>query len=113
LRLRGLPRWLARLGARWVLLMASLRTGYQLYRANPIDLADRITCPALFIHGEDDPFVPGDDLTALVGRLTGPVEIWRVTGAGHREAYAQHPDDYDQRLCAWFTRHLAPDEGAA
>lgn len=111
LRLRGIPGPLAGGFARVVLWMAGLRAGYDIARANPFDLAGRITAPTLFLHGERDPFVSTDDVRALAARLRGPVELWSLPDCGHREAHRQHPDEYARRVVDWFARHLA-DGGA-
>ncbi len=112
-RERGVPGPMAAGLAHLGLLAASLRAQYQLYRANPIDLVSRITAPVLFIHGERDPFVSGDEVMSLAAQINGPVEVWRVPEAGHREARNHHPDDYDRRVVAWFEQHLVGDAGAA
>jgi len=106
-RLKGLPGVLAH-GVTWTtLLIGSLRARYQLYRANPVDLAGDVTIPALFIHGEQDPFVSWEALEPLTEHMAGPVDVWRVPEAGHREAFEQQPDEYNRRVIAWFTQHLA------
>ncbi len=107
LRQRGVPGPLARAGAWLVLVMGSLRVGYQLYRANPLDSVDRITAPVLFITGDDDPFVSPDEAGRLAACAAGPVEVWRVAHVGHREAYQNHPDEYNRRVVGWFEQYLA------
>ncbi len=107
LRRHGVPGPLAGGFARLVLWVASLRAGYQISRANPIALADRIRAPALFIHGERDPFVRTDEVRALAARVAGPAEVWSLADCGHREANKRHPDEYAQRVVGWFARYLA------
>lgn len=106
-QVRGFPGVLAQALARLVLIAASLRAQYQLFRANPLDLAARITVPVLFIHGARDPFVSTAELTQLAERVAGVVEVWQVPDAGHREAYKKHPREYDRRVVAWFEQALA------
>lgn len=111
LETRGFPGPLAQ-GVTWLaLLAASLRTRYQLWRANPVEFAPRVQAPALFIHGEQDPFVSNEALTTLAERVGGPVEVWRVAEAGHRQAPAHHPEEYPARVVGWFERYLAGDAG--
>ena len=108
-RQRGLPGPLAS-GLAWVVLLAgSLRSGYQLYRANPVDLAARITAPVLFVHGERDPFVSTSEVEALASQVQGPVEVWRVPTAEHRQAFGQDPEAYNRRVVGWFEQHLAAE----
>lgn len=106
IRRDGIPRPLAD-GLAWlILLIGSLRTRYELFRANPVDLAPRVTVPTLFIHGDEDPFLTPNEIEALVASVPGPTALWRVAEAGHREAYPNHPDDYNRRVVDWFTLHL-------
>lgn len=107
LRIKGVAGPLARGMARLVLLVASLRTRYQLFRANPIDLADRVTAPVLFIHGDRDPFVSVSEIERLAARVSGPHDLWRVADAGHREAHRNRPEEYTRRVVEWFGGHLA------
>ncbi|MCD4686395.1 MAG: lysophospholipase, partial [Anaerolineae bacterium] len=72
LRARKLPGPLARGCARLILWAGSLRTGYQIYRANPADLVARITAPTLFIHGDQDTFVSPDEVAVLRGAIDAP-----------------------------------------
>ncbi len=106
LRVRHVPGPLALLCARIVLLAAALRTGYAIYRANPADFAARITAPTLFVHGDRDPFVAPEQVTALCEQIDADAELWRVPDAGHREVFARHPDTYNARVTAWFADHL-------
>jgi pimeloyl-ACP methyl ester carboxylesterase len=108
-RVLGLPDVLAR-GLAWLaLLVGSLRARCRMYRANPIRTADQITAPVLFIHGEQDPFVSSAELNALAETVRGPVEIWSLPDAGHREAFVKHTDEYNCRAAQWFEQHLIAD----
>jgi hypothetical protein len=63
-------------------------------------------CPILFIHGERDPYLPLDDLDALIAAANEPKEIWRVPEAGHRTVDQVHPDEYRRRIVEFFERNL-------
>jgi alpha-beta hydrolase superfamily lysophospholipase len=107
LKIRGVPGFLAR-GLAWLALLAgSLRAQYTIFRANPVDLAGQIHSPTLFIHGDADPFVSPDEIAALVARVTAPTALWRVAEADHREAFTLRPDEYNQRVVAWFEQHMS------
>lgn len=106
LRIKSIPGLLARVLAWWTLIVGALRTRYQIYRANPLDLAGRIKVPVLFIHGDLDPFVSIHEIETLAARVPGKTELWRVPDAEHREAYSKHPAEYNRRVTAWFEQHL-------
>jgi pimeloyl-ACP methyl ester carboxylesterase len=105
-RLRGLPDGLARGLASLVLVAGSIRARRRLDRANPIDTAELVTVPVLFIHSQRDPFVSDADIDMLAARTTGLTDIWHVPDAGHREAFMCDPAAYNQRVEAWFAQHL-------
>jgi uncharacterized protein len=106
MRFEKIPGLLTGVLARVTLVVGSLRTRYQIYRANPVDLADRIKVPTLFIHGDLDPFVTPAEVGTVIAQLSGKTELWRVPDAGHREAYSKHPDEYNRRVVAWFEKYL-------
>jgi len=106
-RTGGRGRGLFRAFARLVLAMVGLRLGESVYPASPLPVVGRIAPrPVLFIHGADDPFVPPDDQDALYDACGEPKQLWRVPGAGHREVYDLHPDDYAGRVVAFFRAGL-------
>lgn len=109
-RLRGLPRFMAT-GLAWmVMLVGSLRSGYQLFRANPVDLASRVSVPTLLIHGARDSFVSDAEIEALRSAISGPAEVWTAAEAGHRQAFHLHTADYNRRVVAWFGEHLSSED---
>jgi fermentation-respiration switch protein FrsA (DUF1100 family) len=63
-------------------------------------------CPLLAIQGKEDRYVPVSDIEDLVQRAGGHAELWSVAGAGHRETRERYPEDYRQRVLAFFTRWL-------
>lgn len=106
MRINGIPRPLGKMLAWLVLIVGSLRVQYYLFRANPIDLADRIAAPTLFIHGDNDPFLTPGEIEMLAARIPAQTELWRVEDTGHREAYKTHTDEYNHRVAEWFKLHL-------
>jgi len=104
-RAKGIPPALMALPAQAILLLASLRAGTWIPRADPLRWAGRVPCPVLFIHGTEDPFntVAGARrLAALAPRG----RLWLVPGAGHRDACRRDPEGYDARVLAFFAGHL-------
>jgi fermentation-respiration switch protein FrsA (DUF1100 family) len=107
-RTGGRGRWLFWAFARLVLGMVGVRLGESIYPAAPLPVVGQIAPrPVLFIHGEDDPFVPPPDQDALYAACGQPKQLWRVPGAGHREAYDLHPEEYIERVMLFFRAGLA------
>ncbi len=104
-RTKGIPAPLMAPVAAAILGLAALRARARLWRADPIRWADRVPCPVLFIHGEDDPFTR----VAGAGRLAGLAprgQLWLVPGAGHRDAGRLDPEAYDARVLAFLGENL-------
>ena len=64
--------------------------------------ADRITCPALLIAGEHDPFAPPASLAQLAARIPA-AEIQEVENAGHDVHHAR-PEWFVQTVLDWLKR---------
>jgi hypothetical protein len=59
-----------------------------------------------FIYGEN-----GQEIEKVVGPVyfeaaNEPKEIWEVPGAGHTGGAAAQPEEYEQRIVAFFDEHL-------
>jgi fermentation-respiration switch protein FrsA (DUF1100 family) len=90
------------------LIFAGLRLRDTLRRAEPIDAAAQVSPrPVLMIHGHDDPIVPLPDQDELFRACGDPRALWRVDGAGHREAHQLQPDEYRKHLLEFFRAHLS------
>ncbi|HKI19652.1 MAG TPA: alpha/beta fold hydrolase, partial [Isosphaeraceae bacterium] len=71
--------------ARLILRRASKLAGSPLDRPRPIDLAPRVTCPALILHGSDDTLVPIAAARRLAAAFPEPPAWVDVPGAGHSD----------------------------
>jgi len=68
------------------------------------DLTDRlseITCPAMVVHGTDDPSIPLEKAEALCAGLPGCDRVVRITGGGHA-ANLSHPDEVNAALAEFL-----------
>jgi len=97
-----------------VLWMTRLRLGgLDLREADPLNEVGKIapdvlirTRPVLFIHGSDDPYIPINDQKAIYAAAGEPKSLWRVDGAGHREAHERAPEEYRQKVIGFFKTYL-------
>ena len=84
-----------------------LKCGYSIYDADIVPLAQKITMPALFIHGDQDTFVPcelGKKLYEACG--SEEKEMFIVEGAVHAAAYATDKEGYTDKLVAFVDKHI-------
>jgi pimeloyl-ACP methyl ester carboxylesterase len=78
------PRFLARLVTR----RAGRLAGVSLTRPNAFEIAPRVYCPVLILHGSDDTLVLEDDARRLAALLPTAARFINVSGAGHGDVLA-------------------------
>lgn len=62
--------------------------------------------PMLFIHGEDDKFVPFWMLKKCADATNGPKEIYTVKGATHARSYEKNPKKYQEVVKNFLDKYL-------
>lgn len=67
-------------------LVSSLKAGYSWKDASALDQVKKSQTPILFIHGDQDDFVPTDMVYPLYEAATCEKELLIVKGAGHAES---------------------------
>lgn len=86
-------------------ILCRLRAGFRLRDVSPLEAMKRTETPVLFIHGEDDSYVPTEMSKTMHRVKPGPKGLYLVPGAGHAEAYMKNPDEYD-RIIGVFLRDI-------
>jgi len=105
---RGLPLWLTRLLGPFILWLAGQRVGGDLEEGEPLRWVDKIAPRALFIiHGGRDKYISTDDVRRLHDSAGEPKELWIEPEAEHRQVDEVHPQEYRERVLAFFDRYLA------
>lgn len=100
----------ARLFYPLIALGARLWGGFRLADSDALQALQRCTVPVIFIHGEDDAFVPCEMSRKNYEACPTPKAILTVPGAGHGLAYVADPLGYLQALCEFFTANGVPTE---
>ena len=60
----------------------------------------------LFIHGEEDHYVPTAMVYPLYEHKSGVKELWVASGSGHAWEFADHAEEYVERVCDFVSRYL-------
>lgn len=94
-------------------LNCKLRAGFTLKDASPVEaMAKNKEIPCLFIHGDEDDFVPVRMSLENYYACQAPKEILLVHGAGHGLSFVVDPERYVSKIAeffdAWDTRLPAP-----
>ena len=85
--------------------VARLRMGFSLKEASCVEQLKKSKTPTLFIHGEDDDFVPFWMLDLVYGACAAEKEKLVVSHAGHSEACYQE-ELYYGAIKAFVNKHL-------
>jgi hypothetical protein len=78
-------------------------------QVRPVDLIGKVPCPLWVIQSGDDPFVNPTDQAAIAAAFaarSGPGALWHVADSFHVLAYANHPQEYRQRLADFLAASL-------
>lgn len=82
------------------------RAGYSFEEASAIAQVAKSRTPTLFIHGDNDAFVPFDMVHRLYDACSAPKELYVVEGAGHGLAFSHAEDEYKARVVAFLDAWL-------
>ena len=87
-----------------MLFMIKIMYGVDFGAVKPFESVPEIAPrPILFIHGEDDDFVPLDHAHRLYEASRNPADtLWIVPGADHVKAYLNDPAVYMNRITVFF-----------
>lgn len=89
-------------------------TGCRVSLVQPVEVVHRIPPrPVLLIHGAADSIISQEDSVQLAERLGAHAQLWLVPDAEHAQARVVQPEEYWQRVAAFFTRALAAPIPAA
>lgn len=76
--------------------MNRLLHGRSYYDIQPIKNLRNISVPILFIHGEDDTYIPCSMSKEMFEAYNGPKKIALFPGARHAQSYESNPEKYEK-----------------
>ncbi|MCJ8012867.1 alpha/beta hydrolase [Paenibacillus sp. KQZ6P-2] len=89
-------------------LVCKLRAGYFFGEGSALKQVAKTHLPILFIHGDQDTFVPYEMVHRLFAVAAGEKELYVVPGAVHANAYFMDKQEYKDRISRFLGRYLAP-----
>lgn len=91
----------------FVKLAARLYGGFKLESYSPMEAVKQATVPIIFIHGQDDDFVPCWMSETMYEACTARKRLLTIPGAGHGLACLADPEGYYQALREFFAEEEA------
>lgn len=82
-------------------LLCQLRYGWNFQEASAVKQVKRCKWPMLFIHGDEDSFVPTWMVYELCEAKPAPKEQWITTGTEHALSYKNHKAEYINRIISF------------
>jgi len=88
-------------------LVTKFRTGWDFKEASAVEQLKKTALPILFIHGEEDTFVPYAMLDVVYNACASPEkEKLSIPGAAHGEASWEDPELYWATVSAFLDKHM-------
>ena len=79
-------------------LLCKIKYGWSFGEASSIKQVGKCPYPMLFIHGDNDTFVPSEMVYPLYEAKQGEKEIWITKGTEHARSYADYREEYVKRV---------------
>jgi hypothetical protein len=76
--------------------------GFNAFRLNPVEYAGSVTCPALVLDGEQDPWVKPAEARRVASAMRGPTECHLFPGGGHGGYWRDAADEYRRTVSDWL-----------
>lgn len=83
-------------------LLCKLLYGWSFGEASALRQVERSPYPMLFIHGDEDTFVPTEMGRRLYEAKQNNKELWIVPGTAHALSYKNHTEEYKERVRAFL-----------
>ncbi|MDR0883799.1 MAG: alpha/beta hydrolase [Oscillospiraceae bacterium] len=87
-------------------LLQQLFAGFSWHQSDPLGGMANAQCPVLFIHGEDDRYVPTRFAYELYEACPTPKRLFIVPGAIHAFSYYVDPAGYNKAVTEFIEEHL-------
>lgn len=87
-------------------LLCRFRYGWTFGGASAVKAVSHCAKPMLFIHGSADDFVPTDMVRHLYNAKPQPKALWVAPASGHAESYADHTEEYTERVAEFLQPYM-------
>ena len=87
-------------------LIVKIKAGYYLNEACPIECVKNSKVPMMFVHGDDDTFVPFYMLDELYEACTSEKKKLIIEGASHAHAESENPDKYWGEIDSFVNKYI-------
>lgn len=93
-----LPGWVVHIASGFLRIIYH----YSFYQVNPIQALPHNQTPVLFIHGENDDFIPSSNSKKMFEATTCQKGLIYFPGAKHAESYESDPVRYEEMVASFL-----------
>ncbi len=87
-------------------LLCKLHYGWSFGEADAVKAIRHSTKPMLFIHGDNDNFVPTEMVHTLYDAKPEPKELWLTPDVAHAHSYLTYPEEYMKKVIDFCHAYL-------
>ena len=100
------PKWMVPIFTPGLKIAARVFYGIDVGRIAPEKVVGTLGYPVLIIHGEADERIPVEHAARLREVAYAGSELWTLPGVEHGDVFDARPDEYVDRVLAYFGSHL-------
>ena len=79
-------------------LFLKIREGYRINDVSPLSVINHINKPILFIHSEQDPFIPVAATKQLFEAKNGPKQLYIAKKGAHAQSFNENQQEYEATI---------------
>lgn len=87
-------------------VLCRIRYGWSFKEASPLKQVAKCELPMLFIHGDQDKFVPTWMVYPLYDAKPGSKQLWIASGSEHAFSYRDHRETYTAQVSDFVNRYV-------
>ena len=87
-------------------MLTKIRAGYSFRQASALNEVEKTDVPILYIHGENDTFVPAEMAEELYRNTSSDKDIILVPNANHGESFALAEDQYKHKIKGFLDLYI-------
>ena len=89
-------------GAELLVFWGGVLTGFNAFDHNPVNYAKSLTCPALFMHGTDDPRARIEEGRRVYDAVPGIKQFKEFPAIGHEAYVSRYPGEWTETVGAFL-----------
>lgn len=87
-------------------ILTMIKYGFSYDDVSPEKAEEKSTVPIMFIHGDDDEYIPCSMSKEMYDKKKGPKKLYIVEGAGHAQSVVRDKDEYEKQVISFLKENV-------